>query len=144
MNKKILSVAVGLALVLALTTLMANQDTASAQECRLVRLHGGIGTNVSEIRIEPRALWISKGTCVIWSNWVRTDEVKVIFEEGKKCEDVTDAPVGFTMNADNCYVTDFISLGGTSSLKFNEAGTYKYTVESAGGTIKARGEIGVR
>jgi len=144
MNKKILSVAVGLALILALATLMVNQDTLSAQECRLVRLHGGIGTNVSEIRIEPRALWISKGTCVIWSNWVRTDEVKVKFEDGKKCEAVTDAPVGFKMHDVDCYVTDFISLGGTSSLKFNEAGTYKYTVESAGGTIKARGEISVR
>jgi hypothetical protein len=144
MKKKILTVAVGLAFILALTTLLANQETVSAQECRLVRLHGGIGANVSEIRIEPRALWISKGTCVIWSNWVRTDEVKVKFEEGKKCEDVTEAPAGFTLNADNCYVTDWIALGGTSSLKFNETGTYKYVVEAAGGTIKARGEIGVR
>ena len=144
MNRKILSVAVMLVFILALTTLLANQETLSAQECRLVRLHGGIGANVAEIRIEPRTLWISKGTCVIWSNWVRTDEVKVEFEEGKKCEDVTDAPVGFKLDADNCYVTDFISLGGTSSLRFNEAGTYKYTVEAAGGTIKARGEIGVQ
>ena len=144
MNKKILSVAVGLALILSLTTLMTIHETVNAQECRLVRLHGGIGGNVSEIRIEPRTLWVSKGTCVIWSNWVRTDEVKVKFEDGKKCEDVTDAPVGFTMDADNCYVTDWIALGGTSSLKFNEAGTYKYTVEAAKGTIKARGEISVR
>jgi hypothetical protein len=144
MNKKILSVAIGLAFFLMLTSFLANQETVSAQECRLVRLHGGIGANVSEIRIEPRTLWISKGTCVIWSNWVRTDEVKVVFEEGKKCEDVTDAPAGFTLDTDTCYVTDWISLGGTSSLKFNEAGTYKYVVEAAGGTIKSRGEISVR
>jgi len=145
MNKKILSVAVGLVFIVTIITLLAaNQETVSAQECRLVRLHGGIGATVSEIRIEPRTLWISKGTCVIWSNWVRTDEVKVKFEEGKKCEDVTDAPVGFTLDPDNCYVTDRISLGGTSSLRFNEAGTYKYVVEAAGGVIKARGEIGVQ
>jgi len=144
MSKKILSVAVVLALILGLTTLLKNQETISAQECRLIRLYGGVAGNVAEIRIEPNSIWISKGTCVIWSNWVRTDEVKVVFEDGKKCEDVTDAPVGFSMNADNCYVTDWISLGGTSSLRFNEAGTYQYVVEAAGGTIKARGEIAVR
>jgi len=144
MNKKMLSVAVVLALILALTTLLRNPDTISAQECRLVRLYGGVSANVEEIRIEPSSIFISKGTCVIWSNWVRTDQVKVIFEEGKKCEDVTDAPVGFRLDASNCYVTDSIPLGGTSSLRFNEAGTYKYRVEGAGGVIKATGEITVR
>ena len=58
--------------------------------------------------------------------------------------------------AENCYVTNFIPLGGTSSLKFNDEGTFSYAVEvpgdgkSAGslglshGEVKGKGAIVVR
>ena len=65
---------------------LANQETADAQKCRIVRIHqekGGAGT---VIRVEPETLHISKGTCVIWINWVKAQEVSVVFrEDGKNC-----------------------------------------------------------
>jgi hypothetical protein len=101
-------------------------------------------------------MYITKDTCVIWINWVPKEEVRVVFrEDGKKCQDATDSPMGFSM-AENCYVTNFIPLGGTSSLKFNGEGTFKYEVEipsdgkPAGtlglshGEVKGTGEIVVR
>jgi hypothetical protein len=79
---------------------------------------------------------------VVWINWVPSNDVSINFkEDGKRCSDTTEAPVGFKMS-ENCYITDFISLGGTSSLKFNEAGTFKYQVEVPGET-KTGGPLGV-
>lgn len=118
--------------------LMMTAGEAYAQECRLIRIQGG-GTS-AEIYLEPETVRISKGTCVIWSNWVGAKEVSVVFEEGKKCEDMTEAPTGFKMTAENCYVTSWIALGGTSSLRFTEAGTFNYTA-SATGDMKAKGVI---
>jgi len=119
---------------------LTNQQTAAAQDCRIVRIHEGVTLGESKVRIEPEALWIQKGSCVIWFNRGPSIEVKVVFEEGKRCEDVTEAPTGFKLDAENCYVTSFIPLGGTSSLKFNEEGSYKYTVVTADGT-ETKGEL---
>jgi hypothetical protein len=156
MNKKRLLLTVGLALIFAVTTFLVNQGTLDAQKCRIIRIHQEKGSAGSTIRIEPQSMHIDKDTCVIWINWVPKEEVRVIFkEDGKKCQDATDSPVGFSM-AENCYVTDFIALGGTSSLKFNGEGTFSYAVEvpgdskSAGslglshGAVKGKGEIVVR
>ena len=89
-------------------------------------------------------LSIDQGACVIWVNWGQ-DNVQVKFREGKKCEDVTEGPTGFKLDAENCYVTDFLPLGATSSLKFNEEGTYDYEVtwENQKGLV-AKGKIMVR
>ena len=76
----------------------------------------------------------------MWVNFAR-DEVKIIFEEGKKCEDVTEAPSGFKLDAQNCYVTDYVKLGGTSSLKFNQQGTYDYEVKAFGKEATEKGQI---
>ena len=120
MNRRMLVVAAGMLFLFAAAILLVSQETTTAQDCRLVRVHGGALQSEKPI-IEPQTAWIEKGTCVIWSNWVRTDEIKIVFEEGKKCEDMTDASMGFTMDAANCYVTTWVPLGGTSSLRFNEA-----------------------
>ena len=103
-------------------------------------IYGGDSFSVKSIRIEPATLQIDKGSVVIWNNWAKASEVKVIFEEGKVCQDVTEAPTGFSMDAKQCYVTTWIPLGGTSSLKFTQTGTYKYKVETTGG-ISGAGSI---
>lgn len=138
MKKSVSLLIAVISVVLLLALLPATWETINAQECRVVRLHGTVYPSTT-IRIEPKIVRISKGTCVIWSNWVRKGEVQIAFEEGKKCEDMTDSPVGFKMDAHNCYVTSFVSRGGTSSLMFNEPGTFDYTVKA--GAVAEKGKI---
>ena len=67
------------------------------------------------IRLEPETISISKGTCVIWLNWAAAaQEMKVVFEDGKKCSSVSEASVGFSLDHENCYITSGIPFGGTS------------------------------
>jgi hypothetical protein len=113
----------------------------AAEECRVVQI-SGIGSPVS-IRIDPETLSVSKGTCVVWINWARAVEVKVMFREGQKCAAATKAPAGFRMDAMNCLVTDYIPLGGTASLMFAEEGAYDYEVGAAFATPQ-RGRIIVK
>lgn len=127
-------------LALVVIAVMVSHGSLDAQDCRIVRIYGGIPQYVEGIRIEPETIWASKGTCVIWNNTMRTDEVKIVFEEGKKCDDMTDASVGFKLDAENCYVTTWIPFGGTSSLMFREEGTFEYVVEAKGG-VKSKGKI---
>jgi len=138
MKKSRLWSVIAISVLLLLAFSQSNRETINAQECRVIRLNGTVYPTTT-IRIEPRVVQISKGTCVIWSNWVRTGEVQIAFEEGKKCEDMTDSPVGFTLDAHNCYVTSFVSRGGTSSLMFNEPGTFDYTVKA--GAVTEGGKI---
>lgn len=67
---------------------------------------------------------------MVWFNRVFTDEIQVTFKEGKKCLDVTKSPMGYTLNASNCYVTTWMPFAATSSLQFMEKGTYKYVVKA--------------
>jgi hypothetical protein len=143
-KKRHLLILIGVVFFFATFILLENLETVSAQECRIVRLHGGAGVQVRGLRIEPDFLVISKGGCVIWSNWVRGvgEDVKVIFEEGKTCRDMTEAPSGFKLDESSCYVTSWLPFGATSSLKFKEEGTFAYTVETQTGK-KAKGTINV-
>jgi hypothetical protein len=140
------------ALFFLLSTLLVlvDHEPIEAEESQLVRIFGGISTGAGElmkpIRLEPPTMTVSKGAVVVWLNWARSAEcVQVSFEDGKKCDDVTDAPTGFEM-ADGCYVTSWITFGGTSSLRFNETGTYTYTVsaKTGGETRKETGKILVK
>jgi hypothetical protein len=118
------------------------EGPACAEECRLVRLYGAAGPNTT-MRIEPDVLWVAPGACVIWVNLSRAAEALVIFEEGKVCQDATESPTGFQLNAKSCFVTNFIPHGATSSLKFMQEGTYNYRFEGAGAT-PAEGRIIVK
>lgn len=127
MNKKIYSTTMVFC-VLIVSFFAVCQETA-AQECRIVRIQGMKAH--SSIRLEPETVSINKGTCVIWLNRAAAQEVKVVFEDGKKCSSVSEAPVGFSLDHENCYITSWISFGGTSSLRFMEEGSYEYTMEGA-------------
>ena len=125
-----------IASLFAISLFIAQQAICS--ECRIIRIYGE-GTQPGKIHLEPNILTISKGTCVIWINWSKEQEVSVKFENSMKCHDVTDAPMMFALDAANCYVTSWIPRGSTSSLRFNEPGELEYVVTNRdGSTTKGR------
>ncbi len=140
MLKALMRIAV-LTSILIMTVFLLCPATIEAEECYVVKIFGE-GSPVS-VRIEPDIVSISKDNCVVWINWARTTEVDVKFREGKKCSDATKSPVGFRMDAMNCYVTDRIPLGGTASLLFSGDGTFDYEVEAPFAT-PAKGRIIVK
>ena len=128
MNKKRLLIAVVVSFVVVMMVGLLSLGIVSAQECRLIKIHGR--SEHPSLAIEPQTSFISKGDCVVWFNRVFTDEIMVTFKEGKKCLDVTKAPMGFTLDAETCFVTSWIPFVGTTSLRFMEKGTYEYTVKA--------------
>ena len=110
--------------------LLVVQGMVLAQECRVIRIHG-MATHQS-IRLEPETILVSKGDCVIWFNRAAAQEVKVVFEDGKKCSSVSEAATGFSLDHENCFVTTWLPFGATSSLRFVQAGRYDYVIEVAG------------
>jgi hypothetical protein len=147
MQKRVVIVT-ALLFVLSTTLVLIDRAPADAQEQQMVRILGGFSAGANELKkpitIEPPVLTISEGGVVTWLNWSRNSEcVQVIFEDGKSCDDSSDAPSGFNMKADGCYVTSWITFGGTSSLHFTQPGTFTYTVEAkTGGEVrKTTGKI---
>ena len=140
-NKEKLIVA-GIASLCTLSILIFSTRAIYAQWTRIVRLYEETKGSHKQLFVEPNNLWVSKGTVIIWANQMENEEIKVSFEEGKKCADVTGAPTGFSLNA-ACFVTSWIPSGGTSSLRFNEEGAFSYVVELADG-LKTEGKIVVR
>jgi plastocyanin len=139
MDRKIFSsILLGIILISTVVIFVLSQGTSNAEECRMIKIQGQPGGQAT-LTLEPDTIIVNKGTCVIWVNFARTEEVQVIFEQGKVCEDVTEASVGFKLDAKNCYVTNYIPFGGTSSLLFKEPGEFKYIlkagVESLNGKI---------
>lgn len=131
----------GLMVIMAITIFLTNPSAIKAQECQIVRIYGQSYPQTT-VYLEPATLLIPKGGCVVWFNSSPGSKVKVNFREGKKCQDVTSAPTGFKMDHSlGCYLTDFITFGGTSSLKFNQEGTFKYEVEMEGAAKKVEGSI---
>jgi plastocyanin len=95
--------------------------------------------------LDPPDLYITNGTVVIWMNGFEGSELEVSFDEGKACQDVTVSPAqwGFKMSK-TCFVMSYIPYAATSSLKFTQAGTFKYTVSTMNGKSKTNGKIIVR
>ena len=140
MNKKRLVITLGVSFVVAMMIGFLSLEIVSAQECRIIKIHGR--TEHPSIMIEPETIFLSKGDCAVWFNRFTAEDVKVTFEDGKKCSDVTKAPLGFSLNAKSCYVTSWMPFVGTSSLRFMEKGTYEYSVEAKNiGGVKAKGRI---
>jgi len=139
MNKKRLLIAVVISFVVAMMIGLLSMEIVSAQECRIIKIHGR--TDLSTVMIEPETIYATKGDCVVWFNRVAKD-IMVKFDEGKRCADVTQAPMGFSLNAQSCFVTSWLPFAGTSSLRFMEKGTYNYVVEAKGQKdVEAKGQI---
>jgi hypothetical protein len=116
-------IGIGAALTLTLGVILAHPGIVRAQEKCVpvyVRSHAGV---------QPEILNVAKGDCVVWINWTRGEDVRVIFREGKKCADMTKAPVRFKPDFSGCFLTDYLNFGETSSLVFVEAGKFDYEVE---------------
>ena len=84
-------------------------------------------TTQSQIEVEPMNINIPKGSCVVWVNWANRPEIRLSFAEGKACQSKTEAAMGFRFTpTTGCYITDYLKMGQTSSLRFMQAGTFKY------------------
>ena len=147
-RKKSLTVMVILTLFFTTCVFLTSENKVLAGECRVIKIlgggRGGVSTALgSIISAEPSSLRVTPGTCVVWVNFAQATEVRVSFKDGKTCVDVTDAPTGFSLDNQQCYVTDYISLGHTSSLRFMEEGEYEYILEH-GREQTAKGKIIVK
>ena len=144
MKKKRVLIALVVSFVVAMMIGLLSLEIVSAQECRVVKISGR-GAEQHSIMLDPESIFVSKGDCVVWFNRFAENEIMVKFEEGKKCLDVTQAPMGFTLDAESCYVTNDIPFAGTSSLRFMQPGTYKYMVKAKSGSDSwAAGSIVVK
>ncbi|SPD75274.1 hypothetical protein PITCH_A510009 [uncultured Desulfobacterium sp.] len=138
MNRKIsLFILLGIIFTFAMFIFALSNGISNAEECRMIKVYGQPGGQVI-FRLEPDTIKVDKGTCVVWVNFARENEIKVIFEQGKVCKDVTKAPVGFKLDAKNCYVTNYMPFGGTSSLLFDEPGEFKYILEAGGERLNGK------
>jgi len=140
MKKKKLIIVVGVIFVCAMIFLLTNTVRVNAQECRIARI---IGMDIhNSIRVEPATLTVSKGDCVVWFHRATGPNLQIVFAEGKTCANATDDPQGqFKEGYGQCYVSSWIPFAGTSSLRFNEKGSYNYTIESVTGEgPEARGK----
>lgn len=136
--KRLMTLSIVVLIIVAVTALPANSEIADSMECRVIRIHGM--TAHGSIQIEPEILTVPIGTCVVWFNRSDANEIKVKFQEGKKCASVSDAPTGFNLDHAQCYVTSWIPIGGTSSLRFKEAGVFEYMIEEAKGEVGEKGK----
>ena len=128
-----LLIGIGTASIFTLVIFLGNPLTiGAAEKCVIVTIQSHEG-------ISPETLHIKKGDCVVWINWTRAEDVKITFKEGKRCQDMTKSPVGFKMDWNSCYITDYLDFGRTSSLLFDQAGTFRYEVEFKSSTRSGEG-----
>ena len=137
MNRKKLCIAGVVTIIFVVSIVFANWKTINAQDCRIIRIQG-MAVHES-IRVEPETLLVSKGDCVIWFNRAAANDIKIVFEEGKRCASVSDASMGFSLDHNDCFVTSWIPFAGTSSLRFKEAGAYDNAIEDTGGISGEKG-----
>ena len=142
-NKRLLTT-IGLTIILAVVLLLTNRITVNAADCRVIRIVGM--TYHESVNIEPTNIRIEKGDCVIWFNNTPGERIKIVFEDGKKCDDITDASADFTFDEkNNCFISaTHIGPGGTASLRFLEKGAFDYILEAETQFKKVRGRIYVR
>ena len=133
-RKKTLMLMAVLTLFFTTCVLLTCQNKALAQERRIIKIKGGAsGTSTALgniISADPSSLRVTAGTRVVWVNFAHASEVRVVFKEGKTCSDVTDEATGFSLDNEQCFVTNYLALGAKSSLIFNDAGIYEYIVET--------------
>jgi plastocyanin len=143
MEKKRLVFTVGLVFVLALTFLLAKQSTSNASECRIVKIIAF--ASYQNVTLDPKTSYLNKGDCVIWFNNAAKSDVKIVFEDGKKCTDVVEASMDFKLDENNCLITKtYLPPRGTASFAFDKEGSFDYVAEVKGTSLKIKGKIIVR
>lgn len=143
MVKKRLLVIIGLVLILTLAFLLVNQKPSSASECRIIRINSTV--QYQNVMLEPSTVNANKGDCLIWFNNAGQSDVKISFEEGKKCTDVLETSMDFYLNKENCLVTKtYVPPRGTASFVFDKEGSFDYIVEVKGTALKVKGTVKVK
>ena len=141
-KKRLLAIS-GLVLILTLTFLLVHQETSSAAECRIIRINSTV--QYQNVTLDPKTIIANKGDCLIWFNNAGQSEVKISFEEGKKCTDVLETSMDFELDKENCLVTkSYIPPRGTASFVFDKEGSFDYVAEVKGTALKIKGTVKVK
>jgi hypothetical protein len=135
----------GTALIVLAVLFLVSPGNLLAADATIIKIFKAEGPK-GEVSLAPPDLYITKNTVVIWMNGIEGKEVKVVFEDGKACKDVSFSPSqkGFGLDATTCYVTSFIPYASTSSLKFTDVGTFEYQVLTQDAKTGIKGKIIVR
>ncbi|MDX9786713.1 MAG: hypothetical protein RBT11_08050 [Desulfobacterales bacterium] len=139
----------GFTLAFALVMAVSYQGISNAADATVIKIWDfSVKTEATaagtSLKIDPQVVKIPKDGIVVWVNTAYFSEVKVIFEEAKRCADLVSNPRDFVTNTEsNCFVTTFMPYGATSSLVFPEPGVFKYKVQSQDGALTTEGTIEV-
>lgn len=135
----------GAMLIVLAALFLVTPGSLLAADATIIKIFKAEGPK-GDIVLAPPDLYITKNTVVIWINGIEGKEVKVVFEDGKACKDVSFSPTekGFGLDATTCYVTSFIPYASTSSLKFTDVGTFEYQVLLQDAKAGVKGKIIVR
>ncbi len=136
---------VGIVLIITIGLLPATIGTSFATSASLIRVYTGADEKPT-LELDPPALYVQSGSVVIWVNGVMNQEVKVVFKDGKACQDVAISPKfkGFQLDSKSCFVTTFLPYASTSSLQFTDVGTFEYEIVTDDGKMTTKGQVVVR
>lgn len=136
---------VGTVLSITIGLLPATIGTSFATSASLIRVYIG-NDDKAALELDPPTLYVQSGSVVIWVNGVTNQEVKVVFKDGKACQDVAITPKfkGFQLDSKSCFVTTFMPYASTSSLQFTDVGTFEYDIVTEDGKMSTKGQVVVR
>jgi len=149
MNKKKLLVTLSLVFIFSMVAVFACYKGASASswDVYIVRINhvktmAQEGTDAGKaLKIKPSESHISKGDVIVWLNRSKTP-MKVMFREGKTCKVSTEARSGFEWDThQECFVTNELTEGGTSGMRFITEGVYEYEIKVHGDEKIYKGKI---
>ncbi|MDX9788006.1 MAG: hypothetical protein RBT11_14575 [Desulfobacterales bacterium] len=111
------------------TFMLPYTGISDAAQCFIVRIAKETVGGESRIYLYPNEVKVPKGSCVIWVSWIEKENVSINFHENSKsCIIASESPSGF-IEAEGCFLTDFLAYGQTVSLRFKEPGTFGYGLE---------------
>jgi hypothetical protein len=107
-----------------------------AEECQLIQLNLEKAGAGSQINIAPKSITVPVGTCTVWVNFIKDNEVTVSFRDNaKKCQASTVATKEFGLmdlkEGESCFLSQPLALGSSTSLIWSQPGEYKYTIQYA-------------
>ena len=107
-----------------------------AEECQLIQLNLEKAGAGSQINIAPKSITVPVGTCTVWVNFIKDNEVSVSFrEKAKACQSSTESTKEFGLTelkpGESCFLSRPLALGSSTSLIWSQPGEYKYTIQYA-------------